>query len=87
MSQWRKTLDRVLSDVSVQSIRFDDLCGVLERLGFELSRRGGSHRIFRRAGLVDIVNIQPRPDGTAKPYQVRQVRRLILRYGLHLTVE
>jgi hypothetical protein len=44
--------------------------------------RGGSHRIFFRDGVVEILNLQPRPDGTAKPYQVRQVRDVILKYGL-----
>ena len=50
--------------------------GVVDR------QRGGSHRIFSRDDVAEILNLQPRPDGTAKPYQVRQVREVILRYQL-----
>ena len=41
----------------------------------------GSHHIFVRPDLIEIVNIQARGN-QAKPYQVRQIRQLILRYGL-----
>ncbi len=59
---------------------FDVLVSVLQRLGFELRLRG-SHHLFSREGVVEILNLQPR-GATAKPYQVRQVRRVILRYRL-----
>jgi hypothetical protein len=84
MTQWRKTLERVLSHETTRSIRFDDLCRLLVRLRFEERRHSGSHRIFSRVGVPEIINVQPRPDGFAKPYQIRQVRNLILRYALHL---
>jgi len=49
-------------------------------MGFERRTRG-SHTIFRRAGIEDKVNLQK--DGNkAKPYQVRQVRDIILKYRL-----
>lgn len=32
--------------------------------------------------MAEILNLQPRPDGTAKPYQVKQVRQVIARYHL-----
>jgi hypothetical protein len=41
----------------------------------------GSHHIFFRDGAADILNLQPR-ENLAKPYQVKQVRRVILQYGL-----
>jgi hypothetical protein len=41
----------------------------------------GSHHIFRRQGVEEKVNLQ-RDNNKAKPYQVRQVRKVILRYGL-----
>ncbi len=34
-------------------------------------------------GVEEILNLQPR-GVTAKPYQVKQVRDMILRYGLRL---
>jgi predicted RNA binding protein YcfA (HicA-like mRNA interferase family) len=70
-----------------QAIRFDELCTLLGRLGFTERRHGGSHRIFSRSGVAEILNLQPRPDGTAKPYQVRQVRAIILKYGLAADAE
>jgi len=45
-------------------------------------RISGSHRIFSREGVAEILNLQPRRDGTAKPYQVKQVRNVIVRYKL-----
>ena len=62
------------------NIRFDDLCGMLRQWGFD-ERIRGSHHIFRKQGVEERVNLQ-RSDGEAKPYQVRQVRSIILRYKL-----
>ncbi len=41
----------------------------------------GSHHIFRKQGVEEKVNLQ-RDNNKAKPYQVKQVRNVILRYGL-----
>ncbi len=49
-------------------------------LGFE-ERIRGSHHLFDKEGIVEIVNLQSR-GGQAKPYQVRQVRQVILKYKL-----
>jgi hypothetical protein len=57
-----------------------DLCGLLERLGFSLRIRG-DHHIFFREGIEEILNLQPKGN-QAKPYQVKQVRNLIIKYGL-----
>jgi hypothetical protein len=80
MSKWDKLLDRVLRGTSDASIAFDDLCGLLERLGFERRTRG-SHNVFRRPGVMEKPNLQ-RAGSKAKVYQVRQVRDIILRYRL-----
>ncbi len=37
--------------------------------------------MFRKVGVEERINLQ-RDDGHAKPYQVRQVRRVILKYAL-----
>ena len=42
----------------------------------------GSHHIFSKDGIPEIINLQPRPDGSVKRYQLRQVRELFSRYGL-----
>ena len=81
MTRYGKALQRLLSGTADQTVRYDELCGILGRLGF-VERQRGSHRIFSRDGVAEILNLQARTDGTAKPYQVRQVREVILRYRL-----
>ena len=71
---------RVLSGRSDANIRFDDLRLFLLRLGF-IERVRGSHHTFRKDGIRDLINLQ-RDGSHAKPYQVRQVRRVILRHRL-----
>ena len=76
----KKVLDAILSGRSDANIGFSDLCGILQRLGFE-QRIRGSHHIFHRDGIDEILNLQPR-GSKAKPYQVKQVRNIILKYRL-----
>lgn len=81
MGKHGKLLEKVLSAEADAAIRFDELCFLLKRLGFE-SRTRGSHFIFRKAGVPDKTNLQK--DGShAKPYQVKQVRAIIFANGLH----
>jgi len=76
MGKIEKTLDRVLRGTSDSSIAFNDLRNLLKHLGFE-ERIRSSHHIFTREDLAEILNLQPRGN-QAKPYQVKQVRRLLL---------
>ena len=62
------------------NVRFGDLRNLLLSIGFE-ERTRGSHHLFSRSGVVERVNLQ-RDGSHAKPYQVRQVRRIMLKYGL-----
>jgi hypothetical protein len=73
-------LVRVLRGASDASVRFDDLRALLRRLGFA-ERIRGSHHIFSREGVDEILNLQPR-GSMAKPYQVKQVRRVLVQYKL-----
>lgn len=75
-----KTLERILSGTADAAIRFDDLCRLLESLGFE-KRVRGSHHIFRKSGVEEKINLQ-RDGANAKPYQVKQVRSAILKAKL-----
>jgi len=80
MTQRDKLLDRVLRGTSDANIGFNDLCQLLRRLGFD-ERIRGSHHIFTRDDIAEIVNLQP--FGTqAKPYQVKQARGVIVKYKL-----
>lgn len=80
MSQFEKLLQKILSGQQDADISFSELCEVLVKLGF-IYRVKGDHFIFTKPHVEEIVNIQPR-NGKAKPYQVKQVRNVILRYRL-----
>ena len=80
MASHEKVLERILRGTSDANIGFTDLCNLLRRLGFQ-ERVKGSHRIYFRSDVAEILNIQPK-DSQAKAYQVKQVRQIILRYGL-----
>ena len=80
MSKYEKLLFQVLRGTSDANISFNDLCGLVKRFGFE-ERTRGSHHVFRKEGVEEKINLQ-RDDDKAKPYQVRQVRALILKYKL-----
>lgn len=75
-----RLLGRILRGTSDANIPFVGLCQLLRRLGFE-ERIRGSHHIFTRDGVEEILNLQPR-GGNAKPYQVKQVRNVIVKYKL-----
>ena len=80
MSKHDKLLERILRGTSDANIPFDGLCALLRHLGFA-ERIRGSHHIFSKDGVVEIINLQPRGND-AKPYQVKQVRNVILGYKL-----
>jgi len=75
-----KLLGKILLGVSDKNFRFNDLCWLLKKLGFE-ERIKGSHHIFTKDDVEEIINIQPKGK-MAKPYQVKQVRNIILQYKL-----
>lgn len=81
MSKHDSTKARVLDPRSRKNIGFDELCSLLTHMGF-ISHQKGSHRIFRKAHIPHIVNLQPGSDGKAKPYQVKQVAEIIETFGL-----
>jgi hypothetical protein len=80
MSRPEKTLEKVLRGTADANLAFGDLCRLLIHLGFTERVRGG-HHIFTREGVAEILNLQPKK-GKAKPYQVKQVRNVIIAYGL-----
>lgn len=80
MSQYEKLLLSILSGTQDKSILFADLQNVLDRLGFQC-RIKGDHFIYTRDGVEEIINLQP-AGNKAKPYQVKQVRNIILKYRL-----
>ena len=82
MATLEKLFYSIMSGTQDRNIKFTDLQKILEVLGFQ-SRIKGDHFIYWRDGIDEIINIQP--DGNkAKPYQVKQIRNIILKYGLEV---
>lgn len=67
----------------VANVDFDDLVKLVVALGFEQVGGRGSHRVFARTGVHELINLQA-AKGDAKRYQVRQVATLVRRYDLRL---
>ena len=80
INQFNKQLLAVLLGTSDNNLRFKELCNILDSLGFQC-RIKGSHYIYYKDGIEEIINIQPLGN-KAKSYQVKQVRNLILKYKL-----
>jgi predicted RNA binding protein YcfA (HicA-like mRNA interferase family) len=80
MGKWTKLREKILLGNSDANVDFGDLCHLLRRFGFN-ERIRGSHHIFSRNGVEEIINIQPKGRLT-KNYQVGQVRDMILKYRL-----
>lgn len=77
----QKTLSKILDGAYV--LPFKDLVSLSEGLGFTLERVRGSHHIFSHPEVAELLNLQE-VKGEAKPYQVRQLMKLIEKYDLTL---
>jgi hypothetical protein len=82
MGKHERLFQHILMRRSDANVPFDGLCALLKRLGFD-ARIRGDHHIFAMSGVEEIVNLQPR-NGKGKPYQVKQVREVILKYNLRI---
>ena len=80
MSQYQKALLALLSGTHDTNLSFADLQMILDQLGFQCRIRG-DHFIYTKDGVEEIINLQPK-GSQAKPYQVKQVRQIILKYQL-----
>ena len=80
MSKHEKLIEIILRGTSDANISFNELCQLMRTLGFD-ERTRGSHHIFRKHDVEEKINLQK--DGNkAKPYQVRQIRSIILKYQI-----
>ncbi|MCX7125955.1 MAG: type II toxin-antitoxin system HicA family toxin [Gammaproteobacteria bacterium] len=80
MSKYAKLLLQILGGFSDTNVMFDSLRHLLLKLGFS-ERIRGSHHIFAKEGVSEILNLQEK-SGKAKPYQIKQVREVIVKYRL-----
>jgi hypothetical protein len=49
----------------------------------KLDRVSGSHHIYIHPHIPDLINLQ-NVDGKAKPYQIKQLLKIIEQYDLHM---
>jgi predicted RNA binding protein YcfA (HicA-like mRNA interferase family) len=77
----RKLLKKIIN--GSKNIRFGDMVNLVRGFGFDLSRTEGSHHIFSRSDIPELVNLQ-NVKGQAKPYQMRQFLKLVEKHNLNL---
>lgn len=80
MTRSEKLLEQILRGNADANIPFSGMVNLLLSIGF-VERVRGDHHIFSRPGVSEILNLQPKGN-KCKPYQVRQVRNVILTYRL-----
>lgn len=66
-------LMRVLRGTSDANISFSDLCALLRYLGFD-ERIRGSHHIFSKSDVAEIINLQPKAGMASLTRSVRCAR-------------
>lgn len=82
MGKYEKLILQILSGSSDANINFNDLVNLMLKMNFD-KRVSGSHHTLRKAGIIEKINLQ-KEGNKAKPYQVRQVRNIILKYKLRI---
>jgi hypothetical protein len=80
MSRAEKLFDKLIAERNDANFPFDDLCMLLNKVGYNARKTKGSHIIFQRGS--SFLNLQPSTGGKAKAYQVRQVRQELQKLNL-----
>ncbi len=70
MSKKAKLIEKIRNNP--KGVKFEDACKLAEIYGFTLKGGKGSHRVYSKEGVIEIVNLQ-NVAGKAKPYQVKQL--------------
>jgi len=80
MGNLKKLFQKAISKPN--NLSFEDACSLAECIGFEFKRQKGDHKIFKNPKLKnEIINLQ-NVSGKAKPYQVKQLLKIIEKYNL-----
>jgi len=85
MGKLEKIYQHILLKISDSNVSFETLRTLLISLGFQ-ERIKGDHFIFTKNGIEEILNLQPK-NGKGKPYQIKQVREIILKYNIRIGEE
>jgi len=80
----RKLIQKLLS--GGRNVRFSEVTACAEVFGFRLDRVNGSHHIFIHRDIPELLNLQ-NVEGKAKPYQIRQLLKLIEIHNLGMEEE
>jgi predicted RNA binding protein YcfA (HicA-like mRNA interferase family) len=78
----RKLYDRIVGGRSHTNIPFEQVRTLLLHLGFQ-ERIRGSHHVFTREDIEELINLQETEGGKCVPYQVKQMRIVLKKYNLH----
>lgn len=81
-----KLLKKILCGTQDTNVTFKEIMHLLELLKYNMRNTGGSHTVVSYTGTPEILNLQPKKDGKAKPYQIAQVRAHITKYNTHLHI-
>ncbi|TAN44822.1 MAG: type II toxin-antitoxin system HicA family toxin [Nitrospirae bacterium] len=84
MGKLKKLYEKTVNNPA--NVRFQDICKLAEAFGFVYKGGKGSHTAYCRNGIFEILNFQ-NVNGMAKPYQVKQLLKLIEEYNLSLSKE
>lgn len=67
----------------MKTLSLVDICPLLEGIGFTSKLAKGSHNIFHKTGVEEVINLQPLGN-KAKANKVKRVRNLLLKYQLEI---
>jgi predicted RNA binding protein YcfA (HicA-like mRNA interferase family) len=81
----KRLLARIVAG-HLRNVNFRDLCALVSAFGFKLARIEGSHHIYQHDEIAEQLNLQD-VRGDAKPYQIRQLLRLVEHHNLRLKGE
>lgn len=84
MGNIQKLFDKIKNNP--KDVRFNDICRLAEYFGFTYRGGKGSHRVYTRKGIYEILNFQ-NVNGKTKPYQVRQFLKIVEDYNLTIKGE
>ncbi len=71
---------------ALQNVSFKDMINLINGFGFQVKNVRGSHHVFMHADIPELLNLQE-VKGEAKPYQIRQLLKLVEKYNLRLEDE
>jgi predicted RNA binding protein YcfA (HicA-like mRNA interferase family) len=77
----KKLLEKILS--GAKNIKFEEFVTLINAFGFKLDRQSGSHSIYKKENIEELINIQ-NYKGNVKPYQIKQFLSLIEKYNFNL---